>query len=399
MTTDNGQQWHGTTILSVRKGEPASSSPATARSPWATRSSSRTPARCGGSATAAVIAGFAGATADAFTLFERLEAQARAVPGQLTARLRRARQGLAHRPLPAPAEAMMAVADRERLAGPDRHRRRARARGRASIGIGSGGALRARRGPRAARSRRTSTPKRSRAGRWRSPPRSASYTNRNIVVESLDEPDAFTTPRDRLRTRSLHRRPERRQEARSRSRCATAGAASSSRPELREEVLPKNILMIGPTGVRQDRDRAAPRQARAGAVRQGRGDQVHRGRLCRPRCRADHPRPRRDRRSHDPREAAQARSRRRRNWRPRNGCSSALVGDHASAETREKFRRRLRAGELDDEGDRDRGRRTAPACSSRPSISPACRARRWACSTCATCSARRSAARRRSEAG
>ena len=32
-------------------------------------------------------------------------------------------------------------------------------------------------------------------------------------------------------------------------RCAIAGAGSSSRRELREEVLPKNILMIGPTGV------------------------------------------------------------------------------------------------------------------------------------------------------
>ena len=76
-------------------------------------------------------------------------------------------------------------------------------------------------------------------------------------------------------------------------------------PELREEVLPKNILMIGPTGVRQDRDLAAPGEAGAGAVRQGRGDQIHRGRLCRPRCRADRARSRRDRDRHDPRAAAQ----------------------------------------------------------------------------------------------
>ncbi len=32
---------------------------------------------------------------------------------------------------------------------------------------------------------------------------------------------------------------------------------------LRQEITPKNILMIGPTGVRQDRDRAPPREARA----------------------------------------------------------------------------------------------------------------------------------------
>jgi hypothetical protein len=59
------------------------SSPATARSASATRSSSPTP-RCGGSArTAAVIGGFAGATADAFTLFERLEKKLEQYNGQL----------------------------------------------------------------------------------------------------------------------------------------------------------------------------------------------------------------------------------------------------------------------------------------------------------------------------
>jgi ATP-dependent protease HslVU (ClpYQ) ATPase subunit len=40
---------------------------------------------------------------------------------------------------------------------------------------------------------------------------------------------------------------------------------------LREEVLPKNILMIGR------------------ALHQGRSHQIHRGRLCRSRRRADHP--------------------------------------------------------------------------------------------------------------
>ncbi len=49
-----------------------------------------------------VIAGFAGATADAFTLFERLEFEARAISGSAHPRLRRARQGLAHGPLSAP---------------------------------------------------------------------------------------------------------------------------------------------------------------------------------------------------------------------------------------------------------------------------------------------------------
>jgi ATP-dependent HslUV protease ATP-binding subunit HslU len=39
------------------------------------------------------------------------------------------------------------------------------------------------------------------------------------------------------------------------SRCATAGGACSCPKPLRDEVTPKNILMIGPTGCRQDRDR------------------------------------------------------------------------------------------------------------------------------------------------
>ena len=45
-----------------------------------------------------------------------------------------------------------------------------------------------------------------------------------------------------------------------------------------------------PDRLRQDRDRAPPRQARRGAVPEGRGDEIHRGRLCRARRRADRPR-------------------------------------------------------------------------------------------------------------
>ena len=46
-----------------------------------------------------------------------------------------------------------------------------------------------------------------------------------------------------------------------------------------------------PDRLRQDRDQPPAGEAGRGAVRQGRGDQVHRGRLCRPRRRADRPRP------------------------------------------------------------------------------------------------------------
>ena len=61
--------------------------------------------------------------------------------------------------------------------------------------------------------------------------------------------DRLFSPRNRFRTRPLHRRPGRRQARGRPSRCATAGGGCSSTGKLREEVLPKNILMIGPTGV------------------------------------------------------------------------------------------------------------------------------------------------------
>jgi ATP-dependent HslUV protease ATP-binding subunit HslU len=55
--------------------------------------------------------------------------------------------------------------------------------------------------------------------------------------------------RDRFRTRPLHCRPEGCQ-ARRRDCAAQSLAADSSSPDdLRDEVTPKNILMIGPTGV------------------------------------------------------------------------------------------------------------------------------------------------------
>jgi len=54
---------------------------------------------------------------------------------------------------------------------------------------------------------------------------------------------------------------------------------------MRDEVLPKNIILVGPTGVGKTAG-----EARAGAVREGRGVEVHRGRLRRARRRLDDPR-------------------------------------------------------------------------------------------------------------
>ena len=111
-----------------------------------------------------VIAGFAGATADAFTLFERLEAKLEQHPGQLArACVELAKDWRTDRYLRR-LEAMMAVADTRGLADPDRHRRRAGAGGRADRHR-LRRPLRAGRRPRADRERRAGRRGRSRARR------------------------------------------------------------------------------------------------------------------------------------------------------------------------------------------------------------------------------------------
>ena len=75
--------WHGTTVLSVRKNGKvviAGDGQVTAGS-MIMKATARKVRRIGGGS---VVAGFAGATADAFTLFERLEAKLETYPKQLT---------------------------------------------------------------------------------------------------------------------------------------------------------------------------------------------------------------------------------------------------------------------------------------------------------------------------
>jgi len=80
----NAQSWRGTTILSVRKGNDVVIAGDGQVSMGATilKDNARKVRRLGKDEN--IIAGFAGATADAFTLFERLEAKLEAHPGQLT---------------------------------------------------------------------------------------------------------------------------------------------------------------------------------------------------------------------------------------------------------------------------------------------------------------------------
>ena len=110
MSERNDLQWHGTTILSVRKGGKVVIAGDGQVSLGATviKSNARKVRRLGKDK---VIAGFAGATADAFTLFERLEAKLEAYPNQLTrACVELAKDWRTDRYLRR-LEAMMAVAD------------------------------------------------------------------------------------------------------------------------------------------------------------------------------------------------------------------------------------------------------------------------------------------------
>jgi ATP-dependent HslUV protease subunit HslV len=119
MSDTSSPQWHGTTIIAVRKdnkiviaGDGQVSMGATivkgnARKVRRLKSGSQDGAKNGD-----VIGGFAGATADAFALFERLEAKLEKHPGQLMracvemAKDWRTDRYLRH------LEAMMAVADK-----------------------------------------------------------------------------------------------------------------------------------------------------------------------------------------------------------------------------------------------------------------------------------------------
>ena len=81
--SDTQTTWHGTTILSVRKGDSVvvAGDGQVSLADTVVKSTARKVRRL---ATGQVIAGFAGATADALTLFERLEGKLEKHTGQLT---------------------------------------------------------------------------------------------------------------------------------------------------------------------------------------------------------------------------------------------------------------------------------------------------------------------------
>jgi ATP-dependent HslUV protease subunit HslV len=111
MSAPETSHWHGTTIISVRKGGHVvvGGDGQVSMGNTIIKSNARKVRRL---ADGAVIAGFAGATADAFTLFERLEGKLEQYPGQLTrACVELAKDWRTDRYLRR-LEAMMAVADR-----------------------------------------------------------------------------------------------------------------------------------------------------------------------------------------------------------------------------------------------------------------------------------------------
>ncbi|MFZ2871014.1 ATP-dependent protease subunit HslV [Zavarzinia sp.] len=81
--SDNIPVWHGTTILGVRKGNKVviAGDGQVSLGPTVIKGNARKVRRIGNGK---VMAGFAGATADAFTLFERLETKLERFPDQLT---------------------------------------------------------------------------------------------------------------------------------------------------------------------------------------------------------------------------------------------------------------------------------------------------------------------------
>src|SRR6478672_9863137 len=158
--------WHGTTILTVRKGGSVviGGDGQVSIGQTIIKSNAKKVRRLG---KGEVIGGFAGATADAFTLFERLESKLEQYPGQLTrAAVELAKDWRTDRYLRR-LEAMMIVADKDVslvLTGtgdvlePEA--------GVMAIGSGGNYALAAAR----ALVDSTRTPRRSCAARWISPP-------------------------------------------------------------------------------------------------------------------------------------------------------------------------------------------------------------------------------------
>jgi len=183
LTQSSQEIWHGTTILSVRKGDSVvvAGDGQVSLGQTVIKSNARKVRRLAGGQ---ILAGFAGATADAFTLFERLEAKLETYPGNLTrAAVEMAKDWRTDRYLRR-LEAMMAVADAEVslvLSGtgdvlePED----------GLIGIGSGGAY-ALAAARALADRDEMTAEDIATRAMRIAADICVYTNQNVIIEKLE---------------------------------------------------------------------------------------------------------------------------------------------------------------------------------------------------------------------
>ncbi len=342
--------WHGTTILTVRKGGKVviAGDGQVTLGQTIIKGTARKVRRVG---TGNVIAGFAGSTADAFTLFERLESKLERFPDQFKrACVELAKDWRTDRYLRR-LEAMMIVADADESLVLDRHRRRARARRR-----GDGHRLRRRpmrSPPRVRCSTRTSMPRRLRAGPWPLPPRFASTPMTRWSSKPLDAANVDRKSMTSFSPREIVSELDRHIVGQRDAKRAVAIALRNRwrrqqlDEEMREEVLPKNILMIGPTGVgKTEISRRLAKLAGAPFIKVeatkftevgyvGRDvDQIVRDLLEAGIGLV------RDVKRKEVAAKAQLNAEER--------VIDALVGSGAAVSTREAFRKRLRTGELDD---------------------------------------------------
>ena len=354
------------------------------------------------------LIGFAGGAADALALSERLEAKLDDAPRQRAPGRRRAGQEWRTDRALRRLEAMLLVGDAERMLmvsgngdviEPDD--------GIAAIGSGGAYALAAARallaphgssageiaarGAAASRPRSASTPTIDiYAGRRCRERAAQTFTPREIVSEL----DRYIVGQARGEARGRHRAAQ--------SLAPPAGAGGAARRDRAEEHHHDRADRR-----REDGDRAAAGEAGPGAVHQGRGVEVHRGRLRRARRRVDRPRPDGDSASRWCSRRRSARCRQRPRSAPRSACStrccrrpvpqppgrsgsgrpgmrrpSRPAGPRDAREAAASMLRRARSTSARSTSSltRTAGRRPRSR-SSRPRVS-----RRWACSS-RTCSA------------
>jgi ATP-dependent HslUV protease subunit HslV len=247
-------QWHGTTIIGVKKGGKTviAGDGQVSMGNTVMKPNARKVRRIGARA-ASVIAGFAGATADAFTLFERLEAKLEQHRGQLMrAAVELAKDWRTDKYL-RNLEALMIVADKDD-ADPDRQWRRAGA-GRRHRRDRIGRQLCA--GRRRALSDYEDDAEKIARRAMQVAAEVCVFTNDRVTrgnhrVETFDGSqrihERHISPPRRSSPRWTSTSSASRCQARGRRGAAQSLAAPAPVAELRDEVTPKNILMIGPTG-------------------------------------------------------------------------------------------------------------------------------------------------------